>query len=198
MRVLSWERREAPCLNLRASYQARTIRASTTAPTASQLATFGHASATSTAPFNRGDARKIKARLPGEFRRVGDTVFSRRRQDRLAEGDRLQVVPAGEVQLTPLLQRRDQIPHGEGERIREPGLPPPGPMPLATIADRRVIHRAGDALGPAGPTDLAQRQPLGPLESPSHRKARTGPLVRRTGPDVIPTGRSRTGLILED
>src|SRR5579883_1171025 len=198
MRVLSWERREAPSLSRRASYQARAIMASSAAPTASPLATFGHAGVNRTARPTVGNARKLKARLPGEFLRAGDAVLPRRRQDRLAEGDRLEVVAAGDVWLRAGDHGLEQGPHRQGEGIREPGLRPSGPMPGAPVANGGVLDRAGDPARPAGPADLTEGQSLGPFEAPAHPQARPRPLLRGTRPDVIPTRRPRSVLVLEN
>src|SRR5262249_41654283 len=134
--------------------------------------------------------RKIKARLSDEFSRLHRAMFARRDQHGLAQRDRLEVVPARDIRADARLEGAKQAAHAAGERVGEPGVRPPGTMPLAAVADRGVVDRTRDPCRPARPADLANRQALGPLEPPPHGDARARALARRPRPDVVPAARS--------
>src|SRR5947209_11906821 len=118
-------------------------------------------------------------------------------EDGLAQRDGPEVVPARDVGLGPRFERAEQAGHGAGEGVGEPGLGPAWAVPGPPVVDRRVVERAGDALRPAGPADVAERQAAGPFEPPADADLGPRPLARRAAPDVVP-GRGAGLLIFED
>src|SRR4051794_18389287 len=120
------------------------------------------------------------------------------REDGLAERDRLEIVAPGDVGGLAGLQGAEQAGHGAGEGVGEPGFGPSGAVPTALVAPGRVIERARDAGGPAGPADRAQREPFRPLEPPADADVGRRPFTRRAVPDVVPGRAAGAAGILQD
>src|SRR5262249_145810 len=70
--------------------------------------------------FQNDETTVVNAGLSSEFLGFNDPVFARSSQHSFAYGDRLQVVPAGDVRFVPRLERTEQPGHGAGERVGEP------------------------------------------------------------------------------
>ena len=141
-------------------------------------------------PVDGDDATRIKACLSGEFIEPHDAVLARRGQDGLAEGDRLQVVAARRCRArSPVSRARSKPPMVPAKASGNQASGQRGRCQAPCVADRRIVDRAGDALGPAGPADRAQGQPFGPLEPPADCDLGRGPLARGPGPDVVPAPR---------
>src|SRR3954470_10536310 len=130
--------------------------------------------------------------------RIDRPVLSGAREDGLAEGDRLEVVAAGDVGLGPVFERPEETGHGAGEGVGEPGFGPSGAVPGAVISGGRVVEGAGDPGGPVGPADRAEGQAVGPLDAPADADVGGGPLVGRAVPDVVPGGGAGPILEFED
>ena len=101
-------------------------------------------------------------------RTVRDAMLGRRGEDRLAQGDRLDVVAAGDLRLGAVLDRDQQLRHRADEGVREPHVVPARAEPAVPgLLARAEFERARLARRVLRPADRPLHQPVGPLDPPA-------------------------------
>src|SRR5262245_56394989 len=113
-------------------------------------------------------------------------MLSCRCEDGRAQRDRLQVIASAYCRFATLFQSAQEFGHCAGEGIGKPNLGPTRLEPIAWLAARRKIERAGGSGRIAWPANGAAGQSLRPLHAPANCHIARTAFVGGPGPDIIP------------